>query len=111
MASKKIGRRTVTVIREPARRDKLDDATSGPAAEHDITGCAILPRASQEEGKGWVILRGRMVVAPHGADILATDKVRYEGKIWDVEGEPGDYEDKKARGKATIFNIVRQGQT
>lgn len=106
--AKKIGERTVTVIREP-KVDRLDDPAQGPAAEHDITGCAVLPRASTEEGKGWVILDGRMIIAPFNADVLATDRVRVDGVVWDVDGVPGDYEDKKARGKATIFYLKRQG--
>lgn len=106
--AKKIGARTVTVIRE-LKTDRLDDPPQGPPAEHDIEGCAVLPRSSQEEGRGWVIVEGRMIIAPHGADVLADDRVRVDGKVWDVDGEPGDYEDKKARGKATIFYLKRQG--
>lgn len=103
-----IGKRTVTVIREP-KTDRLDDPPQGPPSEHDITGCVVTPRSSQEEGKGWVIVDGRMVVAPYGADVLADDRVRVDGKVWDVDGEPGDYEDRRARGKATIFYLKRQG--
>jgi hypothetical protein len=102
------GKRTVTVIREP-KVDRLDDPAQGPAAEHDIEGCAVLPRSSNEEGKGWVIIEGRMVVAPFNADVLATDRVRVDGVVWDVDGAPGDYEDRRARGKATIFYLKRQG--
>jgi hypothetical protein len=102
------GKRTVTVIREP-KVDRLDDPAQGPAAEHDIEGCAVLPRSSNEEGKGWVIIEGRMVVAPFNADVLAADRVRVDGVVWDVDGAPGDYEDRRARGKATIFYLKRQG--
>lgn len=106
--AKRIGKRTVTVVRAP-RVDKLDDAVQGPAAEHDITGCAVLPRSSNEEGKGWVIVSGRIVIAPHNADVLATDKVRVDGTLWEVDGDPGDYEDRNAKGKATIFYLKKQG--
>ena len=106
--AKKIGKRTITVIRQP-KVDRLDDAPAGVAPEHDIKGCAITPRTSFEAEKGWVIVEGRMVVAPYGADVLADDKVRVDGEVWEVDGAPGDYEDKKARGKATIFYLKRQG--
>lgn len=106
--AKKIGERTVTVIREP-KVDRLDDPAQGPAAEHDIDGCAVLPRSSNEEGKGWVIVEGRMIIAPFGSDVLGTDKVRVDGEVWDVDGAPGDYENRKAVGKATIFYLKRQG--
>lgn len=107
--AKKIGRRTVTVVRTP-KVDRLDDAPTGAAPEHDVEGCAVLPRSSFEEGKGWVIVEGRQVIAPYGADVTADDKVRLEpgGPLWSVDGEPGDYEDKRARGKATIFYLTRR---
>lgn len=105
---KKIGARTVVVIREP-KRSKLDPEPATAPPEHDITGCVVMPRTSHEEEKGWVIVDGRMVIAPFDADILATDKVRVDGTVWEVDGEPGDYEDRKARGKATIFYLKRLG--
>lgn len=106
--AKKIGTRTVRVVREP-KVDRLSSPMQGPAAEHDIEGCAIVPRSSNEEGRGWVIVEGRMVVAPFESDVLATDKVRVDGILWDVDGEPGDYETTKGKGKATIFYLKRQG--
>ena len=106
--AKKIGSRTITVVRQ-ARGDRLDGPASHPVAEHEIVGCAVLPRTSYEEGKGWVVVEGRSVFAPHGSDILASDQVRLEGKLWDVDGEPGDYENKRGKGKATIFYLTRLG--
>lgn len=106
--AKKIGTRTVTVVRQP-RVDRLDPNPPPAAIEHDIEGCAIVPRASQEEGKGWVVVEGYSVFAPHGADVTADDRVRFDGVLWDVDGEPGDYENKRGRGKATIFYLTRGG--
>jgi hypothetical protein len=105
---KKIGSRTVTVIRKP-KVDRLSTDTTGAPPEHDITGCAVLPRTSHEEERGWVIVEGRMIVAPYGADVLATDQVRIDGTVWDVDGEAGDYENKRAVGKASIFYLKRVG--
>lgn len=103
--AKKIGSRTITVLRDQ-KVDRLDDPSQTPPAEHDIEGCAVLPRTSFEQGKGWVIVEGRQVIAPHGADVLATDRVRIDGELWHVSGEPGDYEDRRGRGKATIFYLT-----
>jgi len=105
--AKKIGEETVTVIREP-KVDRLDDPAQGPPAEHDIEGCEVIPRSALEDGKGWVIVEGRMVAAPYGSDVLGTDKVRVDGVVWEVDGEPGHYA-KKGKGKATIFYLKRQG--
>lgn len=106
--AKKIGSRTVRVIRKP-KVDRLSDAPAGPAPEHDIKGCVVMPRTSHEEERGWVIVEGRMVVAPFKSDVLSTDQVRVDGETWEVDGEPGDYEDKRSRGKATIFYLKRLG--
>lgn len=106
--AKKIGKRTITVVRKP-KVDRLSDTPAGEAVEHQIAGCVIAPRTSFEEGRGWVIVEGLMVVAPYDSDILADDRVRVETgePLWNVGGEPGNYEDKKARGKATIFYLTR----
>lgn len=104
--AKKIGERTVTVVRS-AKVDRLDDDAT-PATEHEITGCAVIPRASFERERGWVTVEGWQVIAPYGADVTADDLVRFDGTLWSVDGEPGDYEDRRARGKATIFYLERQ---
>lgn len=105
--AKKIGKRTVVVVRTP-KVDRLSSSSTTPT-EHSIEGCAVLPRTSHEEEKGWVIVEGRMVIAPYGSDVLATDQVRVDDELWDVDGAPGDYEDRNARGKATIFYLKRVG--
>lgn len=106
--AKKIGSRTITVIRRP-KVDRFDSAPAVAPPEHQIPGCVVMPRTSHEEERGWVIVEGRMVIAPYGADILATDHVRVDNEVWEVDGEPGDYEDRRARGKATILYLKRQG--
>ena len=106
--AKKIGVRTVTVIRK-AKVDRLSSAPAGPPPEHDIEGCAVLPRTSFEQESGWVVVEGRMIIAPHNSDVLADDQVRVDGEVWDVDGAPGDYENKRGKGKATIFYLKKLG--
>jgi hypothetical protein len=105
--AKQIGRRTITVIRAP-KVDRLSEDEPTPT-EHDIDGCAVLPRTSFEQDRGWVVVEGRQIFAPYGADVLADDKVRVDDAVWEVDGAPGDYEDRKARGKATILYLKRLG--
>ena len=106
--AKKLGNRTVTVVRRP-KVDRLDSAPTGAPPEHDITGCVVMPRTSHEEERGWVIVEGRTVFAPYGADVLADDLVRVDGETWEVDGAPGDYASARGKGKATIFYLKRQG--
>ena len=106
--AKKIGKRTIIVVRKP-KVDRLSTPSSTPPPEHPVEGCAVTPRTSHDEEKGWVIVDGRMVVAPYGADILADDQVKVDGETWDVDGVPGDYETKRGKGKATIAYFKRLG--
>lgn len=108
--AKKPGTETVVVVRTP-KVDILDDAPTGTPPEHEIDGCAVMPRTSYEEESGWVIVEGRMVVAPFGADITADDRVRVPDspELWDVDGEPGEYKNRRGKGKATIFYLKRLG--
>lgn len=106
--ARKIGARTITVVRAP-KVDRLSTTAPTTPTEHEIAGCVVLPRTSFERDRGWVVVEGRQVVAPYGADVLADDQVRVDDALWDVDGEPGDYEDRRARGKATIFYLKRLG--
>lgn len=106
--AKKIGSRTITVVRKP-KVDRLSSAPAGSAPEHDVKGCAVLPRTSHEEERGWVVVEGRMILAPYGADVLASDLVKVDGETWEVDGAPGDYENRRGKGKATIFYLKKLG--
>lgn len=102
-----IGAQRVTVVRQE-RRDRLDTEPAS-SVEHDIEGCVILPRSSRDEEKGWVIVEGRQVVAPYGSDIEPDDRVRIDGELWDVDGAPGEYVNRRGRGRATMFYLKRLG--
>lgn len=106
--AKKLGSRTIVVVRKP-KVDRLAAPAAGTPPEHEIKGCSVLPRTSFEQDKGWVVVEGRQIIAPFGADVLADDQVKVDGVTWDVDGEPGDYENKRGRGKATIFYLKRLG--
>lgn len=83
------GAETVTVIRKP-RVDRLGTSTE-PTLEFEIKDCLLWPRASLEDGKGWVQVAGYGILFPPGTDIRATDQVRARGELHAVEGKPGDY--------------------
>lgn len=112
--AKKIGSETIVVVRQ-AKVDRLSSTPAPAAAEHDVEGCVVLPRLasgaqnSAEDAKGWVIVEGKMVIAPFGSDVLADDRVRYAGVTYEVDGAPGPYKNKRGRGKAVIFYLKRLG--
>lgn len=112
--AKKIGNRTVQIIRK-TKVDRLSTAAAPDDETHDIEGCAVLPRmmsgaqSSRETDKGWVIIEGRMIIAPYGADVLSGDLVSVDGKTWQVDGEPGNFENRRGVGKCCIFYLDRLG--
>lgn len=109
--AKKIGVHTITVKRQ-AKIDRLSSAPATTPAEHPVPGCAILPKSTFEDGKGWVITDDMQVFAPFGSDVLAGDTVLLPGdaKPWNVDGNPGNYENKRGIGKAMIINLTRTGK-
>jgi hypothetical protein len=100
---KSIGSETIRVKRKP-HTDSLDD-TSGPEEEFDIEGCVVIPRAAQEAGRGWVQRDGYTVAAPHGSDVTADDDVVVRGYTYSVEGVPGDFRNKRGKGKVLLITL------
>lgn len=114
--AKKIGSETLT-IKRVIKKDRLDETPSDTPDEHPVAGCVILPRLasgaqnSAEEGKGWVIIEGKMVIAPFDSDVLADDEATVPGDPipYQVDGPPGPYKNRRGRGKAMIFYLKRLG--
>lgn len=103
----RLGADVITVVRKP-QVDRLKPV-AGPAEEFDIQGCMAIPRASQEEGRGWVQTSGYTVYAPGGSDVKAEDQVRFRGQLYSVEGEPGDLRNKAGKRKALAITLEKVG--
>lgn len=76
---------TVTVLRPT--RDRYGDITG--QSSHAIDGCGIAPRASTEStDRRDTVITGLTLMAPTGADLLATDLVQLpDGTRWEVDGD------------------------
>lgn len=81
---------TVTVVRPPGK-DGFGDPLPGTASEHNIDGCMFAPGKSDEAslGANTVDSDGVLYIEDPGADIVATDKVRIRGELYEVVGKPG----------------------
>lgn len=116
------GARTATRVRK-AKVDRLDSTPGGLADEISLTGLVILPRQSYEQGRGWVTIEGKDIyILPTSrvlvgsapprpfadGDVLATDQLRIDGKIWQVDGPPAEY-DKGVTRKATLVKVKNVG--
>lgn len=86
---------TVVRLRPTAGTDRYGNPEPdwGDADAADIDGCVLAPRLDPEDrdqGRQGVVI-GWTVYAPHGGDILATDRLRIRGDDHEVDGEPGDW--------------------
>lgn len=92
---------TVTVYRVPPTKDRWGD-TAGAPPTHTVPGCSFYLPTSTEvtQGQDTIVDRG-VLLAPYGADIVATDEVElpddaavppaYRGSRWRVDGTPAQW--------------------
>jgi hypothetical protein len=85
---------TITVRRpsSPAATGPRGDPL--PYTTHTVAGCAFAPRASTETvDRRDTVITGLTLFAPPDADIQPTDRIqRADGSLWEVDGEPGDWQ-------------------
>lgn len=56
---------------------------------HEVYGCAYYYLDPAETVQGVDVVAGTLaLIMPFDADILGTDRVRFQGKIWEVIGQP-----------------------
>ena len=80
---------TVTVERSPV--DKYGEP--GEPVTHEVRGCIDWPGASTESAGAFTqISSSRVLTAPAGSDLQASDSVVYpDGSRWHVVGDPYDW--------------------
>lgn len=88
-----LGSQTVTVVRPPGR-DRFGDVIPGSGGETAVAGCSVQPDASSELTDGRdAITTGLRAWLPAGTDVLATDRVRYDGELYAIDGRPSRWVD------------------
>ncbi|MFG2001687.1 head-tail adaptor protein [Spirillospora sp. NPDC048911] len=82
-----LGPHTVTVI-HPAGRDRWGDTVAG-GTETAVSGCFWQPVSSSEQqiAADTVDVVARLFM-PAAVDVRATDRIRFEGRTYAVEGRP-----------------------
>lgn len=102
----KTGVETVTRLRRsqaPARFGQL-----GPEVETEIRNCTLIPRTSSEDtDRADTVVVGLTLIAPPLTDLVATDRIRARGELYQIEGMPGDYRTKRGRAKAVMAALVK----
>lgn len=86
----KLGPHTVTVLRATSADDDYGNPTSNwnTAGETTVSGCSVQPVQGDEEtvGRDTIVSRWRLY-APADADLKGSDRVRYAGDTYEVDGE------------------------
>lgn len=80
---------TVTLLRRTRAGTDPDGNDAWVTAEVPVAGCVVWPRASSElvEQQDTVIV-GLSVLLPPATVVLATDRVRVRGDVYEVDGQP-----------------------
>jgi hypothetical protein len=87
-----LGSDTITRLRGQSR-DAFGDVT-GTDAELDITGCSVQPTSATEStDRGDLLITSMTVYLPAGTDLLATDRARWLGDVYEVDGAPARWRD------------------
>lgn len=90
-----IGEQTITVVRAPLVQNDRDNTWYRDwenATHTDVPGCSVQPtrlsdklRYEQDQEREYHMTYIR-VYAPPGTDIVYTDKIKFDGKFYDVQG-------------------------
>lgn len=100
------GAETVVVLRSTGTPGR--HGAPAPVVETEVRRCALIPRTSSEETDGAdTVVVGYTLVAPPGTDLLATDRVRARGVMWEIDGEPGDYRNLRGVPRQVIAALRR----
>lgn len=105
-----LGSDTVTRLRGQSRDDFGD--VSGADAELDIGGCSVQPTgATESTDRGDLLVTRLTAYLPPGTDLVATDRVRWLGDVYEVDGEPARWRDDLATEDHVQAQLKRvQGQ-
>lgn len=83
---------TITRIRTTETKDERGSAVPdwSKATELDITGCSVQPASTtlSQDGRVLGISESLTAYLPDGADVMAGDRIRYNGEVYTIDGEP-----------------------
>lgn len=101
---------TITRIR-PATKTVRGSETYdwNNASELTISGCSVQPAGTSlsQDGRVQGIMDGFTCYAPPGADIIADDRIRYNGNVYTINGEPRSWTSPTGRVSHLLLNLER----
>jgi hypothetical protein len=116
VSARRLGTQTVTRVRAGTVTDRYGEATRDWAAASrvQITGCAVQPAGSTENlAGGDQRITAWHLIAPITPDILATDRIEWDGARkadgtvaqLEVDGEVGRWADPPAHVEAVLRRV------
>jgi hypothetical protein len=79
----------MAAVVRPGEEDGQGDA--GPDTEHTIGPCGYQWNAGEETtSRGDTVTYSGTLFAPAGSDVRALDRVRFDGRLYEVLGSPSD---------------------
>lgn len=97
------------VVRKPPEEDRFGNKKPG-AVVGSLERCIIWPRSSTEESnRGIVGVDGYHVWAPEPYAVTpdAADIVEIRGVSYNIEGQPGDWRNRRGKKKGLLFETSR----
>lgn len=103
---------TITRIRPGTKTLRGSDVPDwNNVTELTIEGCSVQPTATSLSQDGRVLGINEQMTAylPEGSDVLAGDRIRYEGKIYTINGEPKKWQSPFTRSHVQLNLSLWEG--
>lgn len=103
---------TVQVLRQTPTTDRYGNTVPGEWTPTDVAGCAVLPPPVQIAATAEVtdnrdhVATIRVLFAPAGTDVLATDRVQHGATVYEVDGDPAVYPGALAHVEANLRKVT-----
>ena len=106
-----LGSDTVTILRGRTRNTSGDLA--GTDSSTEVAGCSVQPLGGAEQtDRGEAVQVNLTVYLPPGTDIVATDRVRWGGDVYAVNGPPSVWRDETGtEDHVQVQLLLRKGQS
>lgn len=105
-----LGSDTVTILRGETRNTSGD--LVGSDTETEVPGCSVQPTSATEStDRGELLVTNATLFAPAGSDVVATDRVRWLGDVYAVNGPPARWRDENGvEDHVQVQLLLKEGQ-
>lgn len=101
---------TVTRIRPGTKTLRGSDVPDWDNADSlDIGGCSVQPASTSlsEDGRILGITDGWTAYLPSGVDVIAGDRIQFDGNLYEINGEPRVWQSPTGHNNHIMLNLRR----